>query len=332
MSQSSRRGLHERALRDVQTAALNRREVFSLGAAAAAALLIVLLLTPGGGGARERVPAVALESTAAVFPSRWPILASTRTMQKAGRRPGPKRAPSRVKSPSVEPDVQTVPSEAAALASTEAPAAAPQVPRIDLPRVASICADLARVVDTRTLPSLLERAAEALDAERDRALGRGPRRPPTLADDGPWLRAAMVVRLGTIERDAENATAAAFRTCLIQTVDADAISNGAIAAPLVGAGGCVGVMAAEVRHRGEHDDTLLAAAAIIAGAARHARRTAVRPRKGGGRRLQAKIAKAAKIQRSKVAKDRKDPKIQRSKIQRSEKILRQEICGEISAL
>jgi hypothetical protein len=74
----------------------------------------------------------------------------------------------------------------------------------------------------------------------------------------------LVVRLGTIARDAENATAAAFRTGLAQTVNADAVSNGAIAAPLVGAGGCVGVMAAEVRHRGEHDDAVVAAAAIIA--------------------------------------------------------------------
>ena len=44
----------------------------------------------------------------------------------------------------------------------------------------------------------------------------------------------------------------------------DAISNGAVAAPLVTAGGCVGVMAAELTDGGERQEALLAAAAIIA--------------------------------------------------------------------
>ena len=71
-------------------------------------------------------------------------------------------------------------------------------------------------------------------------------------------------RLGTILRDAENATAAAFRTSLVQTVKTDAVSQGAIAAPLVTPAGCVGVMAAEVRHEGEKDAAKLAAATIVA--------------------------------------------------------------------
>jgi hypothetical protein len=50
----------------------------------------------------------------------------------------------------------------------------------------------------------------------------------------------------------------------MQTVRADAVSNGAIAAPIVTPAGCVGVMAAEVRHGGEADTAKLAAAAIVA--------------------------------------------------------------------
>src|SRR5205823_11684947 len=73
----------------------------------------------------------------------------------------------------------------------------------------------------------------------------------------------LVTRLGTIARDAQNATAAAYRTSLLQTVKADAVSNGAIAAPLVTPAGCVGVMAAEVRHQAEDADTTLAAASIV---------------------------------------------------------------------
>jgi hypothetical protein len=73
-----------------------------------------------------------------------------------------------------------------------------------------------------------------------------------------------VSRLGTIVREAENVTASAFRTSLLQTVNADRVSNGAIAAPLVTAAGCVGVMAAEVPNLGEKDSAKLAAAAIVA--------------------------------------------------------------------
>jgi hypothetical protein len=255
--------LAERAVRDTQIAALNRREVFSLGAAAAAALLIVLLLTPAG-GERESVAAVPVESPAAAFPRAVANLGldpqDTESWSPVRAENGAEQGQQTV----VEPDVQTAAAAAATLPPTEAPAAPPSAPRIDLPRVASICADLARVVDTRTLPSLLERAAEALDAAGIVlwvADPDGRQLAPTMAHGSA---PAMVVRLGTIERDAENATAAAFRTSLMQTVDADAVSNGAIAAPLVGAGGCVGVMAAEVRNRGEHDDTLLAAAGIIA--------------------------------------------------------------------
>jgi hypothetical protein len=47
-------------------------------------------------------------------------------------------------------------------------------------------------------------------------------------------------------------------------MNADAISNGAVAAPLVTAGGVVGVMAAELKNGGERQHPLLAATAIIA--------------------------------------------------------------------
>jgi hypothetical protein len=76
--------------------------------------------------------------------------------------------------------------------------------------------------------------------------------------------AQLLNRLGALPRDAENATAAAFRTSLLQTVKGDEKSNGAIAAPLVTSSGCVGVMAAEVRNEAEQRDVKLAAAAIMA--------------------------------------------------------------------
>jgi len=135
---------------------------------------------------------------------------------------------------------------------------------LDLGRVASLCTELARVVDTRSLPVVLERTASVLDASGVVvwiADPDGRELNPIVTHGYP---AQLVTRLGTIPREAQNATAAAFRTGLLQTVHADAVSSGAIAVPLLTPSGCVGVMAAEVRHGGETQDAKLAAAAIVA--------------------------------------------------------------------
>lgn len=135
---------------------------------------------------------------------------------------------------------------------------------VDLSEVASLCTELARVVDTRALPRALERAGAVLDASGLVlwiADPDGRELNPIVSHGYP---PHLVTRLGTIPRDAENVTAAAFRTSLVQTVNADSVSNGAIAAPLVTPAGCVGVIAAEVRHGGEKQDAKLAAAAIVA--------------------------------------------------------------------
>jgi CHASE3 domain sensor protein len=158
--------------------------------------------------------------------------------------------------------------EAAPVSAAEAAAApravADEIAQTDFPGLAALCADLARIADTRALPSLLDRAASLLDASGIIlwiADPDGRELNPIFAQGYPQQ---LVNRLGTIPRDAENATAAAFRTALLQTVMADRISPGAIAAPLVTPGGCVGVMAAEVRHDAERQGLTLAAATIVA--------------------------------------------------------------------
>ncbi len=75
-----------------------------------------------------------------------------------------------------------------------------------------------------SLPGLLERTATLIDASGIVLWIADP--------DGRELAPIVtfgypqqtVTRLGTIAREAENATAAAFRTCLLQTVDADEVS------------------------------------------------------------------------------------------------------------
>ena len=140
----------------------------------------------------------------------------------------------------------------------------PPVPTLDLPGMAALCTDLSRAIDTRALPPALERAAKLLDASGLViwvADPDGRELLPVMAHGYPQN---LVTRLGTIPKDAENVTAAAFRTGLVQTVKADAISHGAIAAPLLTPAGPVGVMAAEVLNDGERREATRAAAAIVA--------------------------------------------------------------------
>jgi len=218
-----------------------RRQVFALTAGAASALLTVLLLLPRA--EPERVSAPAGNRTTSPRPESWRIVPAVQGSEGDSWSP-PRRA--------AAPTDAAEPPPTAAVATT------------DFVGVASLCVDLARVVDTRALPSLLDRTASLLDASGIIlwiADPDGRELNPIFAQGYPQQ---LVNRLGTIPRDAENATAAAFRTSLLQTVRADEISAGAIAAPLVTPGGCVGVMAAEVRHEAERQDMKLAAATIVA--------------------------------------------------------------------
>ena len=218
----------EARARAARLASAHRLELGGLGAAAALGIVAVLLLV--------------------AVPRRAEAAASTPAIE---TRPAARVAP-----PATTPDL--------ALSRTSSTEPAPPRPAVDFSTIATVCADLARVVDTRALPAILERAAGVLDA---------PGIVLWIADpDGRELSPivtygysqAMVARLGPILSGDENVTASAFRTALMQTVRTDAVSNGAIAAPLVTPVGCVGVMAAEVRHGGESDAAKLAAAAIVA--------------------------------------------------------------------
>lgn len=161
-----------------------------------------------------------------------------------------------------QPEPQPQPS-AAAPEPAPAPITAPGE-EVDLQRVAAVCTELARVVDTRTLPAALERAADVLNASGIViwiAQPDGRELAPILSHGYP---PQLLARMGTIDRDAANVTAAAYRTGLVQTVRSDGASNGALAAPLLAQGGAVGVMAAEVRHDGEQRASTRAVAAIVA--------------------------------------------------------------------
>jgi len=152
------------------------------------------------------------------------------------------------------------------VAPSGAPAAARHTTRIEAPSLAGtaeLCSALARVQEPQELPSMLEKAASVLHTSGVMVwMPDGPAGSlrPTLAHG---YAPVAISRMGTIPTDADNATAAAYRTRTPQVIPPDGSEPGAIAAPLVTAEGCSGVMTAEVRP-GVDADAAGAAAAIIA--------------------------------------------------------------------
>jgi hypothetical protein len=155
--------------------------------------------------------------------------------------------------------VDRPPAEAA---SQSVPSAAAPAPQPDLALVADVCGILARTTDAGSLRAALARVAAVLDARGIVVwIGAGEELFPALAYG---YDERIVARLGPIPRDAANATAAAWRSAQLRTVPADAGSHGAVAVPLSGVNGCVGVFAAELRDGGEQNAATQAVAAVIA--------------------------------------------------------------------
>ena len=211
---------------------LKRREQYALASGSVVAVIVLVLLIPQ----RDRKVDPSVAAVAVVVPAPEPA-------------------------PAVSPET---PADLNGFGGVPQAAPAAPEPEVDIGRVAEVCADLARVTDTRALPAILGRAAGLLDASGLVvwiADPDGRELAPILVHGYP---PQLAMRLGTIARDAANVTASAYRTGLLQTMEGDSVSDGAIAAPLVTAGGCVGVLAAEIRNGGERREAVLAAAGIIA--------------------------------------------------------------------
>lgn len=139
---------------------------------------------------------------------------------------------------------------------------APGSSAVDLEAAADVCGALARTTDTESLRQALARAATVLDARGIIVwMGAGEELFPALSFG---YDERILERLGPIPRNAANATADAWRTAQLRTVAGDVMAHGAIAAPLHGVSGCVGVFAAEVRNAREDDPGTRAVAAMIA--------------------------------------------------------------------
>jgi hypothetical protein len=118
----------------------------------------------------------------------------------------------------------------------------------NLSEVAELCVDLGRVLDSRDVPSLVERAATVLQAKgvvlwvADSA---GAILRPSITHGYPEK---VLARLGPLQIDGDNVTSLAFRSMRPQTMSGAAPgAPAALAVPLLTSSGCVGVLAAEVK-------------------------------------------------------------------------------------
>jgi transcriptional regulator with XRE-family HTH domain len=137
-------------------------------------------------------------------------------------------------------------------------------PQPSLPALADLCTRIGRASKLQELEPLLADAVQMLNAVgavlwawEPRKAALRPRVSYGYADD-------VLARFPVVGRDADNAIGGAFRSGTPSVVDGTHGETGAVAVPLLGPEGCVGVLALEVHHGDERSDTLHAIASIVA--------------------------------------------------------------------
>jgi hypothetical protein len=143
------------------------------------------------------------------------------------------------------------------------PAARPDPADISLSAVAEVCSRLARAIDWREVTTQLGDAARLLDAVGLIVWQWDPRATalrPSLSCGYPD---AVIARLPEVHTDDTNAVATAFRSGERCIVDG-AAGTEAVVVPSLGVGGCVGVLAVELRPGSRHRDAICAFTSILA--------------------------------------------------------------------
>jgi transcriptional regulator with XRE-family HTH domain len=243
-----------------------------------------LELYPDPAEAGDALPS-ALESAAAGHrpPTRlrYVVDAALRSLsrippQLAQQPPTPSREASTI-SASAAPLPEVAPEAAAELNVSSELDAAPQLSAIapadlipmaegepSLSAVAHLCTQLARVLALRDVEPLLESAAAMLDAAGlivwiwdPQATALRPALAHGYSDE-------TLAKLPRVRRDTDNATAASFRSSQPRIVASGDQTSGAVVMPLLTPGGCVGVLAVELRRGREQKESVRALAAIFA--------------------------------------------------------------------
>lgn len=134
----------------------------------------------------------------------------------------------------------------------------------DLLAAAHLCTELGRVDETREAAPLLKQAAKLLDA-----VGlivwvwdpQGMELTPALAHG---YSDRVLAQLPKVRRDADNATAAAFRSAQPCVVNGSDLTSGALVVPLMTPAGCGGVLAIELQHGSAEKASVRALVTIFA--------------------------------------------------------------------
>jgi hypothetical protein len=250
----------ELAAHDNAISALRWRQLYSVAGAIAVLMIAVLLLAPVPEREVDVISALKALTESGPKPKMEPASPPSRP---AASLPTPAMPSARVVERQVDrtPELFTPPQVPISVGPT-LPASSP--PPIDLTKAAKICADLARVLDAGDLPALLTRAADVLKAPglivwvADK---NGQVLYPLLTHGYP---AATLIKMGSLPTDADNATAASWRTGELRAVPATSEAPGALVAPIVTSEGCVGVLAAEVKDGRELRGEVRALATIFA--------------------------------------------------------------------
>jgi GAF domain len=252
----------EQAAHDNAISALRWRQLYASAGAAAILMIAVLLLAPIP--EREVDVISALKALTETGPKLKTEPTSSPSAQPAASASisAPTSSARVVERPVERTPELFTPPQVPISVSSSLPSSSP--PPIDLTKAAKICADLARVLDAGDLPALLTRAADVLKAPglivwvADQ---NGQVLYPLLTHGYP---AATLIKMGSLPTDADNATAAAWRTGELRAVPATSEAPGALVAPIVTSDGCVGVLAAEVKDGRELRGEVRALATIFA--------------------------------------------------------------------
>ena len=148
--------------------------------------------------------------------------------------------------------------------SFEPEVTAPVSSEPDLLAAAQLCTELGRVDDTHEAAPLLQEAARLLDA-----VGlivwvwdpQGMELTPALAHG---YSDRVLAQLPRVRRDADNATAAAFRSAQPCVVNGSNRTSGALVVPLMTPTGCGGVLAIELQHGSAQKASVRALVTIFA--------------------------------------------------------------------
>jgi helix-turn-helix protein/GAF domain-containing protein len=134
----------------------------------------------------------------------------------------------------------------------------------DFMAAAHLCTELGRVENSSEVQPLLQEAARILDAIGLIVWVWDPQVEELMPALAYGYSEKVLAQLPIIRRDADNATAAAFRSAQTCAIKGSDYASGALVVPLLAPAGCAGVLAIELPHGSEQMRSVRAVATIFA--------------------------------------------------------------------